>query len=348
MRRCSRCILPETVPGISFNSEGVCNFCLSYRKESYRSPKELAALIESAKRQGKKYECIVPLSGGRDSTYVLYVARKMFDLKVLAVSYDNEFRVEQALINMQKACDKLGVDFVSVRSRRDRVKSCVKYSILSAVEFGQYGVCNACEYGYKSVVYRMAEKYDVPIIFWGESQLEKTTDMDIRTTGEKHDLLKYFKLLNIYFYLYEFNMFLHRKEFPVPGNSAFVKANPILKNREIAEIRLFDYIPWDRAKIKETIIGKLGWEKPEGHASTWRTDCELHSFVNYCYFKLIGCTKDCFGYCKMINSGQLPREEALRQEEETVANINNHMEELLRDKIGLSPDDIRKIMSFST
>ena len=347
MKRCGRCILPETVPGISFDAEGVCNFCRSYRKEEYYPVEELESLIASTKARKEKYDCIVPLSGGRDSTYVLYWAKAVKDLKVLAVNYNNEFRVDQAIVNMSRACGKLGVDFVSIRSARDIVSKCVKYSILSAVEFGQYGLCNACEYGYKSTVYRSAEKYHVPLILWGESQFEKTADMGINTQSERYRLKIFLKLTNMDYFIFEYLLFLQRCEFPVQNNSIYKKGNPVLLSKDTTEIRLFDYLPWDRQKIKDIIIKELGWEKPADSVSTWRTDCDIHSLGNYISYKLIGCTKDCLGYCKMINGGQISREDALRQEEEAINNIEHNIETLLRDKIGLSSKTVDEIISYT-
>ena len=68
---------------------------------------------------------------------------------------------------------------------------------------------------------------------------------------------------------------------------------------------------WNRAEIKRTIMEKLGWKKTEGHVSTWHNDCKLHPFMNFVYSRLFGCTKDCWGYCGMINAGQMTREVAL-------------------------------------
>jgi len=162
MKRCSRCNLPGTVPGISFDTNGICNFCRSYRKEKSIGKEELDRIIESARKEDKKYDCIFYLRGGRDSTYVLYVAKAMYDLKLLTVSIDNEFRVEQSLVNMRRACNKLGVDIIFSSSNKYIIMKCVKYGIRSAVQFCQFVLRNACEYGYRSVVYRSAEEYGAP------------------------------------------------------------------------------------------------------------------------------------------------------------------------------------------
>jgi len=345
MERCTRCVMPETVPGISFDSDGVCSFCLSYKKEVYFGEDELIRIINSAKEKKNKYDCVVPLSGGRDSSFVLYAAKVLYGLKVLAVSYDNEFRNEQALVNMRKACVKLNVKFISVRSKINIAKKIVRSSVRCSISDGICQIagrlCGACAYGYRSVVYRAAEKYNVPLILWGESQAEKTMEMQKMIT-DRIEKLAVNKQANKKFHTL-FNLFrlLQRLEFPVPGNS--VVAYPALKNKNIKEIRLFDYIVWDRNKITSTITKELGWEKPSGAISTWRIDCKLHHFMNYCFFKMFGCSKDCFGYSNMINSGKMDRQDALRQEEQMLATYTRGVKELLRNEIGLTEKETAAI-----
>jgi tRNA(Ile)-lysidine synthase TilS/MesJ len=345
--------MPETVPGISFNHDGICSFCQNYQKEMYLGKYELDRLIDLVKSKKNKYDCIVPLSGGRDSSFILYLARVRYNLKVLAVSYDNEFRNDQALTNMNRACNILNSDFISVRSKMSIAHKIVKNNIRSSVMFGEFGTCYACEYGYRSVVYRAAEEYEVPLILWGESQQEKTRDMEETARakafkGLNPKIPKLSRLLNACFYKAEYFKLLQRLEFRVPGNSILSRKYPVLKNGNITEVRVFDYLPWDRNEIKEVIMGKLNWQKPPDHISTWRTDCTLHTLVNYSFYRLFGCSKDCFGYCKMINSGQMDRHEALKQEEEMAMSFDENIKELLEHKIGLSKKEASEIMSFET
>jgi len=348
MRRCTRCVMPDTVPGIEFGDDGVCSFCRAYRKEEYLGKHELDRIITSAKRCNAKYDCIVPLSGGRDSAFVLYVAKKIYDLRILAVNYDNEFRVHQAYVNMKNACRLLDVDFISVRSKRNAAKHIVLNSIRNALPsgLGAMSVCGACAYGYRSVVYIAADRYEVPLIIWGASQAEDTFDMERKakesaSQSPKVSIVQ--KLLSASYYKVRFWTLLQRLEFPVKGNRRFSRGAPILKNRNTTEIRLFDYLPWDRKNIKEIIEGELDWKRPSGHVSTWRIDCELHSFVNHQYFSLLGCSKDCFGYCNMINSGTMSRSEALEQEEEMALSCARSTPQLL-ERIGLSKREVREVV----
>ncbi|MFA6635860.1 MAG: hypothetical protein WCV56_01935 [Candidatus Omnitrophota bacterium] len=350
MKRCKRCVLPETVPGIFFNQAGICSFCLSYKKEVYFGEEELRKIIDSIKNKNSHYDCIVPLSGGRDSCFVLYMAKVVYGLKVLAVNYDNEFRNDQALTNMHNACKRLNVKLISFCSKINIAKKMVRSGIGAGISKGFCGIvgplCSACSYGYKSVVYRAAKTNNVPLILWGESQAEQTLHMrkipkDESLKQNKSGYLgHYFRLMYGWFRLLQ--------QFEFPANSNNTLFTPALKNKDIKEIRLFDYIVWDRNKIKETITKELDWEKPIGFISTWRTDCKLHHFMNYCHFKMFGCSKDCFGYCNMINSGQMDRRDALRQEKKMLATHFDGIEELLRDEIGLSNKEVATILHLKS
>lgn len=360
MKRCVRCIIPSSVPGVTFNEEGLCNYCQSYENEKYLGKEKLDEIIKSAVRGNRgKYDCIVPVSGGRDSTYVLYVAKKIYNLKILAVNYDNEFRIEQAFINLKRACEILDVDLLPVRSKRNIATKIVRNAIRLNSPMGLDAIvavlCIACAFGYKSVVYREAEKYKVPMILWGESKAEATGEMEaqafqaaqINTAGTQKRMSKLKKMFNINYDRTMYYRFLQRLEFRVPGNSLFSMQFPRLKNSNIQEIRLFDFITWDRHVIKETITKELDWKKPADHVSTWRTDCDLHPLLHYCYLNHLGCSKMCFGYTNMINSGKMNREDALQQEECLVSRFTDEIRKLLKEKVGLTSKEIRIIESYT-
>lgn len=347
MKRCTRCILPETVCGITFNEQGVCSFCQAYRKESYLGKQALDEIVAASRNASGKYDCIVSLSGGRDSCYVLYVAKAIYNLRVLAVNYDNEFRNDQALTNIQTVCEQLKVDLVSIRSKRDIARKVVKCNLRCSVIRKLFRICRACTYGFMSAAYRAAEEYEAPLIFWGDSEPERVTPMAVQASR----LLKMGKFrpgtfVNLHYWRSKYYLLLQRLEFPVRGNSCLRKF-PRLKNSAVKEIYVFDYIPWDRRVIKETITSQLGWKKPVDLVSTWRTDCKLVCLVDYCFFRMHGCSKQCFGYSKMINGNHMDRHEALRQEEQLLSTIQDgtQLRTLLEDEIGLSKQEAAEILS---
>ena len=347
MQRCTQCIMTDTVPGITFDDQGLCSYCREFKKESYRGKEALDAIVAAARGKGQPYDCIVPLSGGRDSAYVLYLARKVYDLKVLAVNYNNEFQNPQALKNMQNACQRLQADFVSVRSRTNLAREIVRYGLKSSNLRRKYCICTACAYGMHSVVYRAAIEHRAPLIFWGDSQQEQTTPME-RQARETLKLGKdtFRKHFNPDYYRYEWAFLKQRREFKVPGNPWFVR-RPKLKDKHIKEVHVFYYIPWDRQLIKKTIQEETGWEKPAGSVSTWRTDCYLTPLLNYFFYQIFSCGKETFGYCKMINSGDMDREEALQQEEafqKTILDVDV-IRKMLEEDIGLSRREADRVLS---
>jgi hypothetical protein len=276
----------------------------------------------------------------------LYLAKKEFGLKPLAVNHDNEFRNPQSVKNLEKACERLGVELAVIRSKRDIAHKIVHSNVRAATSLGlPYVVtsfCRQCDYGYHSVVYIEAQKRDIPLILWGDSSEEST--LNVRTLALSN-LMKsrYNKLLSRHFYATEFYALLQRTEFMVTPSVLFSRTTPPLTNPKIREVMVFDYFPWERKRIKDTIMNELGWEKPAGHVTTWRTDCLLHEITNFFYGMVLSCTQDCMGYCNMINSGQMTRQEALSQEEQALQIEWNHVAGLLEEHVGLTRRDVERI-----
>ncbi|MFH1311751.1 MAG: hypothetical protein ABIJ00_00855 [Candidatus Eisenbacteria bacterium] len=356
MKRCTRCINPNTVPGLEFDEEGVCDFCRAYQQTPVSGEKALEEVAKAAKSKGAAYDCLVPISGGRDSAYVLYAVSRLLGMKPLAVNYDSEFRTPEAVENMKNACATLGVDAVEYRSKRDIAHSIVKRDIRYAEPLRKYNVCNACAYGYRGVAYREAHKRRIPLIVWGSSQVEDMADSLVHANrlldqqyGEKLSFVRRLarKYLSPCRYRVEYAKFLQRIEFPSPGHGVFNRRFPRLRESTIQEISYFDYVPWNRQKIKQTIVNELGWKKPEHAVSTWRIDCTLGALVNFYFIKLFGCTKDGFGYSRMINAGQMTREEALQQEEEVLRRMQDTRSiQALLEEIGLTPGEIAEILVY--
>lgn len=348
MNRWTQCILPDSVHGISFDQDGVCNFCQTYTPPELLGEEQLLQVFESMKPKYVGYDCIVPLSGGRDSTFVLYQAVRRYGLVVLAVSYDNEFQIPSAHQNVARACEILNVKLIRKRSDRDTAHKVVKEGLLY-----NGGICSACTYGYKSSVYAAAQEYKIPLIIWGSSAVENTARMrSVFAATEANGNQVFTKITrrlktwtNPYSLRAKYNMFKLSNEIPVQGNAFWQMNNVSIDPAQIREISLFDYIEWNRQDIVNTIITELGWQKPDDRTSTWRADCYLHSFENWKFIQKHGCTKDAFGYCNMINAGHLTRDEALLREEEMLQRIFDlAMDSMLTERVGLKPVQARKVM----
>lgn len=351
-QRCTRCVFPDSLPGITFNDEGVCNFCQNYKGHNSLGEDKLRELITAGKKRGRsKYDCIVPLSGGRDSSYVLYLAKEVFGLKTLAVNFNNGFQTDTAKTNIENACKLLDVDFITYRSRYKTGSKTVHYALKTAAKYGLKALaisfCNACSYGYRAVSYIAAQKYNVPLILWGESDQENTLHMteDSLRLSKFALIRKQFHISSI---LYRFYLYLQRFEFPVRGNfwRSLLLRNPRLKSESIKEVAVFNYVKWDRKQIKDTISQEMGWEKPADSPTSWRIDCKLEQLVVFSHNKLFGCSKHCFGFHNMINDSQMTRAEALKQELQISALTDEELSELLRGDVGLSSETADQIIGL--
>ena len=104
---CKRCIMPESLPDIKLNEEGICNLCLAHeviKKIEGEKPLESDLIKILNKYKGKnKYDCMVMCSGGKDSTSALYYMKKRYGLNPLAFTFDHGFETEEALENIKNA-----------------------------------------------------------------------------------------------------------------------------------------------------------------------------------------------------------------------------------------------------
>ena len=114
-QRCKRCLLPNSYPEISFNKEGICNYCLNFRKKLPIGEEALYKKLQSSK--GDKYDCVVGISGGKDSCYVAYLAKEKFKLRTLAIFYDSPFYCKLARENVKTVCTALNLDLKIVTSK---------------------------------------------------------------------------------------------------------------------------------------------------------------------------------------------------------------------------------------
>jgi hypothetical protein len=128
LKMCSRCVLPETFPGIKFDEDGVCNYCHRAMTEEKRATHRADArarfeqLLEEVRGKGS-YDVLVGWSGGKDSTYILARLLEEFKVRVLAFTFDNGFVSKQAFRNMEKLSDSLGIDHIIYKANLGVMKT---------------------------------------------------------------------------------------------------------------------------------------------------------------------------------------------------------------------------------
>ena len=278
----------------------------------YKGETALRKLLEKYHGKGDSYDCIVPISGGKDSTYVLYSAVKEFGMRALALNYDSGFATDQAKRNLEKAIESLQVDFVRITSKHDIQKKCLKDCIeaWAAKPSSEYfpELCYGCREGFLEGAYRIAAKKGVPLILLGKSEVEKDSS---KIAFHKHHR-SYYVHLAIRFLrnphylhprrLYHF-LLVQAPKLHNHVHRLISKSAPLV-------VHWFDYIPYDDRRILPTVIEKMGWSKPASSASSWRFDCKIGAVKDKMY-RQKGFNMKEEVYSKMIREGTLTRQAAL-------------------------------------
>jgi len=169
MRYCKRCVMPDTRPGITFNSEGVCSACQAYdnRKNVDYSArfKELKTLCDKHRRTGNEYDCIIAVSGGKDSHFQTNLIKNVLGMNPLLVTVEDNFPLTNAgAHNLKNISEQFGCDLISMKPNIRAQKSIMRYT------FEQYAKPTYFidRYIYTYPIH-MAVKFGIPLIFYGEN-----------------------------------------------------------------------------------------------------------------------------------------------------------------------------------
>lgn len=261
MKRCARCGLPETHETISFDSTGVCNICVQhdFKKDQINwdaNKKVLDALIEE--HRGKyDYDCIVPFSGGKDSTWALYYLVKEYGIKPLVVRFDHGFLRPNLEENVKRTIRHLGVDFLSFTPNWKIVQRLMLQSFLEKGDF-----CWHCHSGIFSYPMWTALEKKVPLIFWGEPSAEYTAYFSY-DVPEEVDEKRFNRFVNLG--ISADDMYV-RLGGDVDIRDLKPYSYPPLKELRALNYRsvcLGSYVPWDVKKQCEIISRELGWKGDE-------------------------------------------------------------------------------------
>lgn len=308
---CTRCILPANFPGVTFNTEGVCNHCQSFtgneilneQKRKYEN--QFLTLIGQYKGKSE-YDCLMCYSGGKDSTYTLDILKDRYDLSILAVTFDNGFISPVALDNMRRVVEKIGVDHMIFKVRFDLLKNI--FSAAATTELYSRKtlerastICTSCISFVKFITLKIAIEKDIPFIGYGwspgqapiQSSVMKTNPALIRMTQKViYEPLHRIAGDSIRPYFLEEKHFNSRKEFPY-------NVHPLA------------FLEYNEDKIY-TRMNELGWEKPDDTDPN-STNCLLNAFANQIHERSYGYNPYVFEIAKMVREGVMKREEGLKR-----------------------------------
>ncbi len=170
---CKVCLSNETIPNLKFDTEGICQFCNMHDEMNKEFPlnsnseKEIFKIAQKIKNEGKnlKYDSLVGISGGRDSTFLLYYVKKILKLRPLAVHYDNGFDSDVSVSNILKVCEKLDVDLETNVADWNSFKKITKSFFLAGVSDPD----TPTDVGIFKTMYQTAYRENIKYVFNGHS-----------------------------------------------------------------------------------------------------------------------------------------------------------------------------------
>lgn len=313
LKRCSKCVIPETHETILFDGAGVCSICNQHahkveKVDWAQKERQLVELIE--RYRGKSaYDCIVPFSGGKDSTFTLYTLVRRYGLRPLVVSYDHHFYRPQTLRNVDRVIRMLGVDYLKFRTDWHIVKKTMRESFMRKGDF-----CWHCHAGVFAYPMQIAVKFNVPLVFWGEPSSEYTSYYGY-DEDEEVDEKRFNMWINLGITAQDMAGMIGE---PLERLGCFVY--PSLKDLRAIKCRsvcLGSYIPWDVKKQSEIIVNELGWkgEEVEGVPPSYyyeKVECMMTGVRDYIKFIKRGYARTSHLSSIDIRNGRMTRADAER------------------------------------
>ena len=322
---CTRCIYDNKVPGIQFDSQGVCSYCRQMEKmeEEYpndeRGEKVIAQMVEDMKRagKGKKYDCVVGVSGGCDSSWLLYQMVEM-GVRPLAVHFDNTWNTASATSNIHKITSELNVDLYTHVVDNKEIDDIFRSFLLAGV----HEIDVATDMALVTTQYQAASKFGVHYQLIGSCFRTEGivplgwTYMDgkyLQSVQKRYGTKKIKTLPNLWLSTFFKHMLFSR----------------------IKRLRPLYYMDYHKETAKEIMNQKFGWQWYGGHhlENKW-------SKFHHSYYKPVRFGEDhrANGYAALVRSGQLDRESGL----ELMSKPPEYDEELVeyvKNRLGFSDNE---------
>lgn len=319
LKRCTKCILPETMPFISFDDKGVCNYCRNYKLRNVPKPKEELFKLVEPYRRAVGDDCIVPFSGGRDSCYGLHLIVNELKMKPITYTYDWGMVTDLGRRNISRMCSKLGVENIIIAADISKKRRNIRMNLqawLKSPHLGMMAMLTAGDKHFFRHVETVKKQTGISLNLWGVNPLEvthfKTGFLDIPPDFEEkrvysHGITKQLR--------YHYKRTKAMLESPGYFNRSLWDTLSGEYYRSFTEKKdyyhIFDYWRWDETEVDDTLLGQYDWEKAPDTTTTWRIGDGTAALYNYIYYTVAGFTEHDTFRSNQIREGDITREQAL-------------------------------------
>ena len=346
MRYCTKCVLPESHESVQFDADGVCNVCrqagIKHKEIDWGERRRTLEQIVDKYRGLGEYDCILPFSGGKDSTFQLWFVVKELGLRPLVVRFNHWGYRPLVQENNIRTFKKLGVDILEFTANWKVVKQLMLESLKQTGDF-----CWHCHTGVFAHTMQIAVRYGIPLVIWGESSSEYRayhTAEELEEFDEKMfeeivslgiDANKMYELLGGRVDKRELMPF----QFP---------SKEVLNKAGVRAIYLGNYIKWHTKNQVEIIKRELGWQgqEVEGIPPIYdyeKIECRWQGVRDYCKYIKRGHGRTNHLACIDIRNGELDRETGMYLVQEYDGKRPASLDGFLKF-IGITEDEFEKIL----
>ncbi len=328
--------MDSTDPLMRLDAEGVCQYCKIHDEMELQYPLnalgriEFDKIVEDIKKagKGKKYDCIIGVSGGTDSTYQLHLAKEL-GLNVLAVHFDNGWNSDIAVSNIQKATDALGYDLITYVVDWEEFKDIQIAFLKASTPDSEIPTDLAIQ----STLYKIAAEEGIKYIMNGHS---------FRTEGKVPIMWSYGDGK----YLKAVHRLFGRKKLKTFPNYTIWNLFYYTYIKRIKQVRILYYFPYNKPEIKKLISEKYDWVDYGGHHYE---SVYTRFYQGYILPNKFGIDKRKREYSALVRSNQMTRQEAfdkLKNEAPMPAELAASDKQYVIKKLGLSEEEFENIMKL--
>jgi glucosamine--fructose-6-phosphate aminotransferase (isomerizing) len=318
LRRCTKCLLPHTMPFIRFDAAGVCNYCHNYKPRNVPKPREELFDLVKPYRRAEGNDCIVPFSGGRDSCYGLHLIVNELKMKPVTYTYDWGMVTDLGRRNISRMCAKLGVENIIVADEITKKRENIAINLrawLKSPHLGMISILTAGDKHFFRHIETIKKQTGIGLNLWGVNPLEvthfKAGFLGVPPDFEEERVYAHGAMKQLRYQWLRFRAML---DSPGYFNRSLWDTLSGEYYRSFSEksdyFHIFDYWRWDERQIDET-LDQYGWERAPDTTTTWRIGDGTAAFYNYIYYTVAGFTEHDTFRSNQIREGDLSREEAL-------------------------------------
>lgn len=336
---CTNCVMDTTDSKIIFDEKGVCDHCNTFYSDilpkwhtDERGDKELQKMISKIKKEGegKDFDCLMGMSGGIDSSYLLYVMKEKYGLRPLVFHVDAGWNSQIAVNNIERLVDGLGLDLYTEVINWEEIKELQ----LAFFKSGVSHVDTPQDHAFFATMYKFASKHKIKHILTGGNYSTECVRNPLEWMYYQSDSIQ---LRDIYKKYGRGKL----KDYPVSNILWHKVYLPYIKGIKL--IRPLDFVPYNKDEAMQLLVDKFGYQKyPQKHFESRFT----RFYESYWLPEKFGYDTRKVQYSSLILTNQMTRDEALEKlskpayDPETI-----HQDfEYVANKLGVSVAELQSYM----